>query len=223
MCSTFKWLAAACVLQRVDAGKESLQRRVHFDRSVLLPHSPLTTPHAGADGMTIAQLCEAAITQSDNAAANLLLQSFGGPAGLTAFARSLGDPSTRLDRREPALNEARPGDPRDTTTPRAMAHLLHAALVGDALRPRSRAQLAGWMQACETNGQRLRADLPASWRMGSKTGSGAHGTSNDVGIFWPPGGAPVVVAVYLTGSEAADAERDRAIARVAAAVTSRNR
>jgi len=223
LCSTFKWLAAACVLHRVDAGAESLQRRVRFDRSVLLPHSPLTAPHAGRDGMTLAQLCEAAITQSDNAAANLLLRSFGGPPALTAFARRLGDRTTRLDRREPDLNEGRPGDPRDTTTPRAMVHALHRALVGDALSPASRAQLARWMEACATDGDKLRAALPAGWRLGSKTGSGGHGTSNDVGIFWPPSGAPVLVAVYLTGSTASDAERARAIARVAAEVTARSR
>ena len=132
MCSTFKWLAAACVLHRVDAGLERLDRRVRYGRAVLLPHSPVAARHVGA-GMTVGELCHAAITTSDNAAANLILASFGGPAGLTRYARSLGDEVTRCDRTEPSLNEARPGDPRDTTTPRAMARLLHAALLGDAL------------------------------------------------------------------------------------------
>ena len=218
MCSTFKWLAAACVLHRVDAGLERLERRVRFGRDVLLPHSPVAARHVGA-GMTVGELCHAAITTSDNAAANLILASFGGPAGLTRYARSLGDEVTRFDRTEPSLNEARPGDPRDTTTPRAMARLLHAALLGDALSPRGREQLARWLEATETNGARLRADLPAGWRMGSKTGSGARGTTNDVGIFWPPGRPPVIVAAYLTESEAPEAARNGAVAQVARRVT----
>jgi beta-lactamase class A len=219
MCSTFKWLAAACVLHRVDLGLERLDRRVDYGADVLQPHSPLTAPHAGRGGMTMGQLCEAAITVSDNAAGNLLLASFGGPQALTTYARGLGDEVTRLDRWEIKLNEALPGDPRDTTSPRAMAQLLHACLVGDALSQRSREQLARWMEATRSNGQRLRADLPAGWRMGSKTGTGDRGTTNDVGIFWPPGRPPVIVAVYLTNTQAPEAARNAAVAQVARRVT----
>ena len=121
LCSTFKFLAAALVLARVDRGQERLERRVHYARDELVTYSPVTEKHAGQDGMTMAQVCEAAVTLSDNTAGNLMLASFGGPAGLTAFMRSIGDPHTRLDRIETALNEARPGDLRDTTTPAAMA------------------------------------------------------------------------------------------------------
>jgi beta-lactamase class A len=169
--------------------------------------------------MTVAELCHAAVTVSDNTAANLLLASFGGPQGLTSYARSAGDDITRLDRWEPALNEARAGDPRDTTTPQAMAQALHAHLVGTALAPAGREQLASWLQATETNGKRLRANLPKGWRMGSKTGTGPRGTTNDVGIFWPPNRPPVVVAVYLTQSKASEAARNAAIAQVARRVT----
>jgi beta-lactamase class A len=168
----------------------------------------------------VAELCHAAITVSDNAAANLLLASSDGPLGLTRYARSAGDDVTRLDRWEPELNEARPGDPRDTTTPRAMARALHAHLIGTALAPAGREQLANWLQATETNGRRLRAALPKGWRMGSKTGTGARGTTNDVGIFWPPNRPPIVVAVYLTQSKAPEAARNGAIAQVAKRVTS---
>jgi beta-lactamase class A len=219
MCSTFKWLAAALVLQRVDAGQERLDRRIRFGREVLLPHSPVTELHAGGDGMTLGELCEATITTSDNAAANLILDTFGGPPAVTRHARTLGDTMTRLDRTEPALNEARPGDPRDTSTPRAMATALRSAVVGDALSPASRQQLANWLEATRTNGKRLRADLPAGWRMGSKTGTGARGSTNDVGVFWPPGRAPVAVAVFLTESKAPADVREAAIASVARRVT----
>ena len=169
--------------------------------------------------MTLGELCHATITTSDNAAANLILATYGGPPGLTAYARALGDGVTRLDRAETALNEAAPGDPRDTTSPRAMAQLLRTTLLGDALSVRSRGQLARWLEACETNGQRLRADLPAGWRMGSKTGSGGRGSTNDVGIFWPPGRPPVLVAAYVTDTRAPQADRNAAIAAVARRVT----
>ena len=166
--------------------------------------------------MTVGALCDAAITVSDNAAANLLLETFGGPAGLTRYARALGDTQTRLDRWEPELNSAMPGDLRDTTTPRAMAKLLQAALLGDALSPSGRAQLVRWMQACETNGKRLGAALPAGWRLGSKTGTGARGTTNDVGVFWPPADrGAVVVAAYLTDTRLPEGARNAAIAKVA--------
>jgi beta-lactamase class A len=215
MCSTYKWLAAAFVLHRVDAGKESLTRRVRFGREALLPYSPSTSQHVEGDGMTVAQLCEAAITASDNAAGNLLLESFGGPAALTHYARTLGDAMTRLDRIEPELNEAALGDPRDTTTPRAMATALRATMVGDALSPGSRQQLVQWMEATTTNGRRLRASLRPGWRMGSKTGTGARGSTNDVGVFWPPGRPPIIAAVYLTDTDAAAPARDDVIASVA--------
>jgi beta-lactamase class A len=220
MCSTFKWLAAALVLHRVDAGQERLDRRIAFGRERLLPHSPTTAEHVG-DGLTLGALCEATVTVSDNAAANLILESYGGPRQLTAYARSLGDTTTRLDRWEPELNEATPGDPRDTTTPRAMASLLRATAVDDALSTRSRARLVGWLRASRTNQERLGAHVPAGWQLGSKTGSGRLGTTNDVGVYWTPSGAPIVVVVYLTQSGAAAPVRNGVIAAVAHAVTRR--
>lgn len=219
MCSTFKWLAAAYVLKRVDDGQERLDRRIRYGHEVLLPHSPVTQRHAGGEGMTLAGLCEATITISDNAAANLILGTYGGPQGLTRFVRTLGDEVTRLDRTEPELNESLPDDPRDTTTPRAMSLLLRKALLGDALSPASRAQLVQWMQATRTNANRLGAGLPKGWRLGSKTGTGARGSTNDVGVYWPPGRAPIVVSVYVTGTQAELPVRERAIAQVAGLVT----
>lgn len=218
MCSTFKWLAAAYVLHRVDRGLERLDRRIRYGREVLLPHSPVTENRVG-DGMTLAELCHATITTSDNAAGNLLLSTYGGPQGLTSFARSLGDDVTRLDRWELELNEATPGDPRDTTSPRAMAHLLHVTLVGDALSSRSRQQLAQWLEGTVTNGKRLRANLPGNWRMGSKTGTGGRGSTNDVGIFWPPKRPPTLVCAFITNTHAPEADRNGAIAAVARRVT----
>lgn len=218
MCSTFKWLAAASTLQRVDAGQEQLDRLIRYSADRLLPHSPITAQHVGA-GMTLAALCDATITVSDNAAANLVLESLGGPSALTAYARRLGDVATRLDRWEPELNEATPGDPRDTTTPQAMATLLKTTTLGDALTPDSRTRLIEWLRGSRTNASRLGAHVPAGWQLGSKTGSGPRGTTNDVGVYWTPSRAAIVVAVYLTESTASEAVRDGVIAAVAQAVT----
>jgi beta-lactamase class A len=198
----------------VDAGEARLDTRIHFGRKALLAYSPLSAPHAGKDGMTLAELCDAAVTVSDNAAANLLLRRFGGPATVTRQARLLGDRKTRLDRFEPALNESRPGDPRDTTTPRAMSIALRSALLGNALSASGRAQLTRWMEATSTGNDRLRAGLPAGWRVADKTGTGEHGSTNDVAVLWPPQRAPLVVVAYLTECTAAPEHRNAALADV---------
>jgi beta-lactamase class A len=148
LCSTFKALAGAYVLARVDRKEESLSRRVVYSKDDLVTYSPVTEKHAGGEGMTIGEICDAAVTWSDNTAGNLLLDSFGGPAGLTAYVRLLGDAVTRLDRRETELNEGIPGDPRDTTSPLAIAETLRKLLAGDALAASSREQLIGWLVDC---------------------------------------------------------------------------
>lgn len=216
MASTFKLVLAGWMLERVDKGQESLANRVHYESSALVPYSPVTEKHTGAGGITVGELCDATVTLSDNTAANLLLARHGGPAGFTAFARSLGDTQTRLDRTEPTLNEALPGDPRDTTTPVAMLHTLRKLVLGDALSAASRAQLTDWIVANKTGDKRLRAGVPG-WRVGDKTGTGNRGSSNDIGVLWPPGGgAPVLVTCYMTGGAPAAPElRDAAIAQVA--------
>lgn len=200
MCSTFKWLLAAAVLARVDDGRLSLDERVSYGPEDLIEHAPVTGAHVGEGGLTIGALTEAIVTVSDNTAANLLLEKTGGPAGLTQYARSLGDPVTRLDRRELELNTNHPGDPRDTTSPRAMVRLMQEVLVGDALSPASRERLLGWLRAAETGKRRLRAGLPRDWLVGDKTGSGGRGSVNDVAIAVPPGRAPILIAAYMSGS-----------------------
>lgn len=211
MCSTFKLLASALVLKRVDLGQESLARRIVVKKSDLLPHSPVTEKRLGGVGMTLAELCEATITTSDNAAGNLILASDGGPPGVTAFMRSLGDNVTRLDRFEPALNH-RDGE-LDTTSPRAMLRSLQQLTLGDALTPTSRDLLLRWMRATTTGGERLKAGLPTSWQIGDKTGTGDD-TSADIGIVWPPNRAPLLVTAYLTRSRASFEARNAALAQV---------
>jgi beta-lactamase class A len=215
MCSTFKFLLVSEILSRVDAHRETLDRFVHYTKSDLLDYAPITKAHVAEGGMTVSALCAAAIEYSDNTAANLLLSAVGGPAAVTQYARSLGDSVTRLDRNEPSLNTATPGDPRDTTTPSAMLQEMHKLLIEkDALSSASRNQLAAWLVASTTGAARLRAGLSSSWRIGDKTGSGDNGTSNDIAICWPPNRPPVLVTTYFTGSRASDTDRSAALAQV---------
>ncbi len=202
MCSTFKLLTAAAALKRVDEGIERLDRKIAYGPGDLLEYAPIAKAHVAEGGMTVADLCAAAIDWSDNTAGNLVLQSIGGPAGFTQFARSLGDNVTRLDRNEPTLNESLPGDPRDTTSPRAMAASMQKVLVGDGLSDGSRGQLQAWLIGDKVGDKRLRAGLPPSWRIGDKTGTGDRGSTNAVAIIWPPGRAPLIATVYYTGSSA---------------------
>ena len=218
MCSTFKVLLAAAVLKEADAGRLSLDRRLPIRKQDLMHNSPVTEKHVGPEGLDLATLCEAIVNVSDNAAANLLLPLIGGPSGLTRFARGIGDARTRLDRNEPTLGSAEPGDPRDTTTPRAMAGNLQRLLLGDVLEPASRDKLTAWMLDNRTGGKRLRAGLPADWRVGDKTGKGGHATTNDIAILWPPGRAPLLLACYFTASKLGDDGQDGVHRDVAAAV-----
>lgn len=219
MCSTFKFLLTGAVLAGVDRGEWDLERRIPIRRDDLIAHSPVTERHVGPNGLAVATLCEATMTQSDNAAANLLLPLVGGPAGLTAALRGWGDATTRQDRYEPHLNDGPSGDERDTTTPRAMTGHLRHLVLGDTLKPASRTQLTAWLIANRTGDRRLRAGLPKHWRVGDKTGSGP-GTSNDVAVIWPPDRAPLLVATYLTGSPHADDRRSAILAAVAREIAS---
>lgn len=215
--STFKFVLAGAVLAAVDRGRDRLERRIPIAVSDLIEHAPVTGKHIGT-GLTVAELCEAIIVWSDNPAANLLLHIVGGSAGLTRFARGLGDDQFRLDRMETALNEATPGDPRDTTTPEAMLGHLDRLLLGDVLSPASRGRLTEWLIACRTGDQKIRAGLPKDWRCGDKTGGGGYGTNNDIAILWPPERRPILVASYLTESTASLDARNAALAALGRAV-----
>jgi beta-lactamase class A len=217
MCSTFKALAAALVLARVDQEKEQLERRIVFSKDDLVDGAPVTEKHIGGAGMTVAELCDAAVTRSDNTAANLLLASFGGPKELTAFARSLGDQVTRLDRIEPALNEHDgPDDQRDTTTPAAMLENLRKLLFGDVLSPSSRGQLAAWMITNKTGNTRLRAGFPKDWLVADKTGGNGNksGNNNDVAVAWPANRGPLIVTAYCEIPEISGDERNAVLAEI---------
>jgi beta-lactamase class A len=184
MCSTYKVLAAAAVL------------------------------HQGGSAVLSERLGQEAVSYSDNTAGNLLLGQLGGPAGVTAYARSLGDQVTRLDRTEPTLNQARPGDPRDTTSPQAIATDYAAIVLGTALSPGDRALITTWLKDSTTSAGRIRAAVPASWTVGDKTGTGGYGTDNDIAILWPP----IILAVMSTFSTPAAQPDDAVVATTAKTV-----
>ena len=215
MCSTFKVLAVAAVLKRVDGKKEKLDRFVTYGEAQLLDYAPVTRAHVKEGGMSLEALCAAAISQSDNTAANLLLETIGGPNGWTEFARALGDESSRLDRMEPELNNAAPGDDRDTTTPAAMGKDLQRLLTSDVLSKESRTRLEGWMVGNETGSKMVRASVPKDWRVGDKTGRSGKGASNDIAIVRPPTGGPFFLAIYVDDPNGSPEARDNLVAEVA--------
>ena len=213
MCSTFKFLLAAAVLRRADTHDESLERSVPIPPAPVLSHSPWSEGFAGKT-MTVAALCAAVLIQSDNTAANALLESIGGPSSITQFARFIGDDVTRLDRTELALNEALAGDPRDTTSPLAMMGNLKVLLLGNLLSPASRLQLSLWMERSLTGLDRLRANLPPGWRVADKTGANGEHTSNDIAVLRPPHKPPVIVTAYITQCKGPEAKRAAMLAQI---------
>lgn len=218
MCSTFKALAAAFALARVDKGEEKLDRRIPIKKKHLLSYSPVVEKHVGS-GMTIRELCDATVRYSDNAAGNLLLKSFGGPEGLTDWLRSIGDSATRLDRYEPELNEAKVGDPRDTTTPKAMTETLGKLLLEDVLSPSSRDQFSAWLVGNTTGDRRLRAGLPKDWTIGEKTGTSGRGEAGDIGFMRPAEGHTILASVYIAEGKVPTKELEPVFAEVGKLIT----
>ena len=216
--STFKTLACASVLHKVDAGKLQLEKTVRFSDQELVTYSPVTENHTGSDGMSVADLCSATMTTSDNTAANLILDQIGGPSGLNEFLRSIGDSITRLDRYETMLNEARPGDRRDTTTPNSMIATLQKVTSDDVLSQSSTALLREWLIGNAVGDDLLRAGVPDNWVVGDRTGAGGFGSRANVAILWPPDRQPVYVAIYITETEATFDERNAAIADIGRAI-----
>ncbi|CNH90340.1 beta-lactamase [Yersinia frederiksenii] len=199
-CSTFKFMLAAAVLGKSQTQPDLLNKHIKYRESDLLSYAPITRKNL-AHGMTVSQLCAATMQYSDNTAANLLIKELGGVESVNAFARSIGDQAFRLDRLEPDLNSALPNDPRDTTTPAAMAASMNKLVLGDALPATQREQLTLWLKGNTTGAETIQAGAPADWIVGDKTGSGDYGTTNDIAVLWPTQGAPIVMVVYFTQRE----------------------
>ncbi|ABR90152.1 Beta-lactamase class A [Janthinobacterium sp. Marseille] len=213
LCSTFKVMVAAAILQRSASEAQLLQKRIRYkkDQVEKSGYAPVTQKHL-ADGMTIAELCAATLQYSDNAAANFLMTELGGPAAVTAYMRSIGDDVFRLDRWEPELNSAIPGDERDTSTPAAVERSLEKIALGNALANPQREQLVSWLKGNTTGSKRMLAGVPRGWIVGDKTGTGSYGTTNDAGILWTAKGTAIVAAIYFTQNDKDAAAREDVIA-----------
>jgi beta-lactamase class A len=218
MCSVFKFLAAGAILKRVDQGTEHLDRRIEYGPGDLLEYAPVAKEHVAEGGMTLGELCAAAVEWSDNTAANLMLKVLGGPESVTSFIRSTGDQVTRLDNIEPALNVVASGEVHDTTTASSMVGLLNSVVLGKVLSSDSRARLEGWMVDAKVGQHRLPAGVPAGWRIAHKTGTWDD-QANDVGIIWPTNRAPIIVAALYNRSGTRQNQRERVLAEVARIVT----
>ena len=221
MCSTFKASLAACVLARVDRGEEQLAAVIPYGQGDLLDYAPVAKQNLAAGKMSVAEMCKAIVELSDNTCANLLLARVGGPAALTAFWRTLGDATSRLDHNEPELNRSPPGNPHDTTTPAVMAGNLKRLVIGEALSPASRAQLTEWMVNCKTGANRLRGGLPANWKISDKTGNNGKDASGDIAVAWPKPDAPILIAAYTQGGTPSAPQIEAVFARIGRMVAER--
>ena len=209
MTSTFKTLLCCAVLHRVDQGDVNLNEELAIETADILDYAPVTEPMVG-ETMSVGALCHAALDMSDNTATNLLIDRIDGPQAVTAFLREIGDPVSRLDRREPEVNTFAPNDPRDTTTPDAIASTMEVLLTGDALSPQSRAHLIDWMSEGGVTGALIRASTPEGWHVADRSGSGNF-NRNIVAMVTPPDGAPYVIAIFLSDAEADFNTRNAAV------------
>jgi beta-lactamase class A len=217
MCSTFKASLAAFVLARIDRGQDHLEHIISYSPGDIPDpdwYAPVAKQNLAKGAMSVAEMCAAAVEYSDNTCANLLLARVGGPFALTAFWRSSGDGITRLDHDEPMLNRSPPGDPRDTTTPFAMAGTLHRIVLGNVLSPGSRERLTRWMVNCKTGSNRLRGGLPKAWRIGDKTGNNGNDAAGDIAVVWPKSNAPVLICAYTQGGSPTASQLEAVFAEI---------
>lgn len=217
-CSTFKMYLAAATLIRIQDGRETLDRQVPVTAADMINHAPVTEPAIGSS-LSVERLMQAIVEVSDNPGANLLLKAGGGLEAMQAFYRSLGDDSTRVDRFEPEMN--RLDGEKDTITPAASVQNLQRLFVAadSPLTAESRDRLLGWMFASPTGPDRLKAGVPAGWRVAHKTGTGGYGPTNDIGLLYPPTGAPVIVAAYYHATRRTTPEANDAVIAEATRIT----
>lgn len=226
LCSTSKLMMTAAVLHASMSEPDIMLKPIAITQQDMLSYSPITKAQVGKS-LSLRDLCAAAMQYSDNTAANLLMRQVGGPKGVTAFARAMGDNIFRLDRWEPELNTCLPQDPRDTSSPLAMAASLHAVCLQGQGTPsptgrtallgaQQQQQLLAWLRGNTTGAERIAAGTPEKWQVGDKTGSGDYGTTNDVAIVWaanstttvpsaaqsPPQAPVYTLSVYFTQQKA---------------------
>ncbi len=218
--STFKTLACAKLLHDNQITKGMMDKTYPVTAEAILDYAPVFKDKVGTE-VSLKDACFATMTTSDNSAANFVLAHIGGAEGVTKFLIDNGDNVTRLDRIEPLLNEATPGDKRDTTTPYAMNETITKLVLGDALNPASKAQLTEWMKANKVSNGLFRSVLPQGWVIADRSGAGGYGSRGITAVVWNEQKQPLVISVYLTGTEASIPERDKEIAKIGNAIFER--
>lgn len=214
-CSTFKLFLAAAILERVQRGRDRLDREIPVSPSDIVEHAPVTGAAVGS-ALPLAKLAEGAVMVSDNPAANILIRELGGLDAWQQWYRSLGDGVTRVDRAETELNSSHPGDPRDTTTPGQTIANLQSLFAGRRLHEHHLRLLQKWLIETPTGARRIKAGVPAGFITAHKTGTGGNGSTNDIGLVWPPRGSAFYVAAYYTGAvDRPPAEREAVLAEAA--------
>jgi beta-lactamase class A len=213
MCSTWKLIVVSAVLHKSMSKPNYLEKIIHYKNSdIVSGYSPYTKKNLKT-GMTIIELCKAAIF-SDNTAANLLAKEIGGVQGLNRFSRSIDDKKFRLSRLEPYLNTAYPHDSRDTTTPKAMSKSIVELIFGNTLGKIQKKLLTTWLKDNPTGSHRISSGIPSNWVSGDKTGTCSYGTTNDIGIIYPSGSKPIILSVYFTQKNKNDTPKDSIIKKV---------
>lgn len=212
-CSTSKVMTVVAILKQSERQTNLLQKSIKYSQQDVdkSGNAPISKNHL-LKVMSVNDLCQAAIDYSDNTAMNLLIKTLGGPQAVTSYARSIQDNKFSLNRWEPELNTAIPGDNRDTTTPYAMGNSLKQLVLGNALESDQQQQLVTWMKNNTTGNLRIRAGISKDWAVADKTGTGAYGTTNDIGVVWPTGCAPIILVIYFTQYKKDSAPRDEVIA-----------
>ena len=213
--STFKVPLVAAVLAGVDRGARSLDQPVPFGPADVRDYAPVVRRRLSRGRMELRDLCHAALTESDNSAADLLLREIGGAAAFNAFVQGCGDAVTRLDRPSPEPDIADPGDRREGTTPAAMAALVHSLLYGDILSRDSQGRLRDWMNGTIRLRSRLAADLPASPESGRE---GSQGGSGEISLLYPTAQPRLILVAFISGGDPRPIVHEAAHASVVRAV-----
>ncbi|HSW71158.1 MAG TPA: class A beta-lactamase [Gammaproteobacteria bacterium] len=204
--STFKIMVVSAILKKNSTDNQLLRKKITYTNEDLVFWSPITEKNINS-GMTISELCAAAMMYSDNTATNLIMKELGGPAAVTAFARSIGDTSFYVSNWEPELN-SNPNNATDISTPKAMAKAVEKLALEETLLVPQREKLVAWMKGNTTGATRIRAGVPKGWVVADKTGSGDFGISNDIAVIWPRDCAPIIVSIYSIQNKKEAARHD---------------
>ncbi|MGG0642666.1 serine hydrolase [Sporosarcina gallistercoris] len=114
-----------------------------------------------------------------------MFEAIGGPDGLKAVLKQIGDDVTESELIELDLKDVSPGETRDTSAPEALAESMQAFTLGNVLTDEKRELLNDWLKRNTTGGDLIREGVSEDWVVDGKTGSGSYETRNDIAVIWP--------------------------------------